>query len=82
MGRAFNVGFELSEKEEEVDAIGAWNILLRFGKNQGLTREEIIEVVKAAGLNKDNMLDKFQVGYAAVYNAARKQMVEDIPDEL
>ena len=79
LARAFNIGLELSEKETVMDDKIAWNVLLRFGLNQGLTRDEIIEIVKSAGLTRETMVDKFQVGYAAVYNASRKQVEEEVP---
>jgi hypothetical protein len=80
VARMFNIGLELIEDKVEMTDLDAWNILLRNGKNQGLDREQIIEVVREAGITKDNIVEKFQVGFAAVYNAARKQIIEEVPD--
>ena len=80
VGRMFDIGFELVEEDKDLSPVDTWNVLLRFGKNQGLTREEIIEIVKDAGLTKENIVDKFHLGYSAIYNAARGEEKEDIPD--
>lgn len=80
VGRAFGIGFELSDIEEEMDATSAWNILLRFGRNQGLQRDEVIDAIKEVGITKETLIDKFQVAYSSVYNKARKQVMEEMPD--
>jgi hypothetical protein len=79
MLRAFNIGTEFSEGEEELTPKLAWNLLLKFGKNQGLTRDEIIEVIKAKGIKSEELVDKYQQAYTAIYNKAKGQEQEEVP---
>ena len=80
VARMFNIGLELIEGETEMTDIDAWNILLRNGKNQGLDREQIVGLMKDAGITKETILEKFQVGFAAIYQAAQNQVIEEVPD--
>jgi hypothetical protein len=71
MERAFNIGSELKQADNTMTPLDAWNALLAFGRNQGLTREAIIEILKSLDITKDTLLDRFYEAYEAVYQKAK-----------
>ena len=84
MLRAFNFSLELSEKETDnfvPTNKDAWNALLRFGKNQGLTRDQITEVLKGK-VKSDELADRFGEAYKLVYNLAKGKTEEEAPEDL
>jgi hypothetical protein len=82
--RAFNMGLELSEKDTDNVAVtdkDAWNALFRFGKNQGLTRDQITEALKGK-IAGTELASRFGEAYRLIYDRARGNVKEDIPTNL
>ena len=82
--RAFNMGLELSEKEGDNTKVtnrDAWNALLRFGKNQGLTRDQIVNLLKGE-IASDELADRFGEAYKMVYDLAKGKAEEEVPEDL
>jgi len=69
--RAFNIGSELKEAEEELTPLRAWNSLLKFGLANGLQREDIINLIKEVGITQENLIDRFHEAYTLVYEKAK-----------
>jgi len=80
MLRAFDIGTELSEAEVELTNDDAWDLLLNFGRNQGLTREQIIDLMTANDVKGTELVDRYQECYTLIYNTAKGLVKESVPD--
>jgi hypothetical protein len=81
MFRMFNTGMQFYDNiDKPMTPIMAWNALLGFGKNQGLSKEDVIEALKGK-VNREDLVEKFYIAYKLVYNASKGQKEDDeIPD--
>jgi hypothetical protein len=85
MLRAFGLGSQFYEAEEEITPKDAWNILLNYGtdKKNGLTRDELVEALKREGFTGEKLVDEFQKAWELVYRLIEiKKGVEELPNQL
>lgn len=84
--RGWGFGSELYEDDEyerpQFTNQKAYNMLLAFGKKQGLDKSEIDAVLQQSGATTDNMIDKFQRFWNAINAAAKAKWEEPIPEDL
>lgn len=81
MERAFGIGAELKSEQRELTSLDAWNSLLAFGLARGLTRDDLIAIMKENEITKDNLLDRFQEAYTLVYEKTSNKGDKTVPLE-
>lgn len=83
MLRAFGFGQQFYESDEEMTPKDAWNVLHKFAVQNKIDSNELVQKMKEVGINRDNLIDRFEEAYAIAYGLTKKGDVEvGIPEGL
>jgi len=80
MMRAFNIGTEFYEDDEQLTNAQAWKQLSRYAANRGVNEQELIEFMKSKSFKGDQLADRFHEAFSLVYNYVEEK--SGIPDDL
>jgi hypothetical protein len=81
MMRAFGYGLELyREEDEDFTVEQAYLVLQDYARTQGLKdeRHRWVDALKAIGITKENMLDRFEEAYKAIYEVGKQVKQEGL----